>query len=135
MINSNTIIDYSDMDYEIRDLVKMINKVDGIETLESCSGHEHYKCEIYCQARSIADLNKFIRKYFYRDPLWHIEIFITDKQIDERRWDDIYFLLYSDMRYPYYPAKSLMIDNLTYRFELEQIEGETEWKGKEKQND
>ena len=47
------------LDYEISELVKLINCVDGIRTTNSCFGHNKSPIRICGIADSIADLNKF----------------------------------------------------------------------------
>lgn len=43
--DSTTIIPYDDIDVEIRQLIRGINSVDGIETVECCFGHYKYDGE------------------------------------------------------------------------------------------
>ena len=111
----------NDLDYEIQDLIKCINKVPGIETVESCFGHNKMHCMIWCKAQSIEALNNFIYDYFYRDDLWEIKLYISDMQIDDKKLDkEIRFILES--RYKKFPTVDLMVNELTKRFKLYQIE-------------
>lgn len=109
-----------DLDYEIAELISLINNVEGIETLESCFGHNEAPINIYCKADSIEDLHKFMYKYFYCDKLWHFELLLDDFMIDEKDWSKVVFLLKSDDKYIDFPATQLMADNLTKRFQMYQ---------------
>jgi len=107
-----------DLDYEIAELISLINNVEGIETLESCFGHNKTPIEIYCVADNIEALHKFMYKYFYCDKLWHFELLLDDFMIDEKDWGKVVFLLKSDDRYIDFPTTQLMVDNLTKRFQM-----------------
>lgn len=114
---STTEIPYTDpdepIDYEIRDLVKYINSVDGIETVNSCCGHGEKPCQIWFKADSIEDVTKFIHRFLYRNYNWRIIVDISDTEIDNKQWKNPTYLLEStitDCRYTY-----LAIENLTYR--------------------
>lgn len=109
-----------DLDYEIAKLIDLINNVEGIETLESCFGHNKAPINIYCIADSIEDLHKFMYKYFYCDKLWHFELLLDDFMIDEKDWGKVVFLLKSDDKYIDFPTTQLMADNLTKRFQMYQ---------------
>lgn len=107
----------NDLDYEIQDLIKCINKVPGIETVESCFGHQKAPCQIWCKAQSIGSVNRFKYDYFYCDDLWEFKIILSDVQIDDRDLDkELLFVLES--RYKKYPKVDLMVNELTKRFKL-----------------
>ena len=103
-----------DLDYEIQELVYLINDVEGICTVDSCFGHNERPCRIWCDAKDIETLNKFIYKYFYNDYLWTFQICLTDVMIDEGDWNRVHFLIES--KYSDFPTVNLMVDLLTHRF-------------------
>ena len=105
------------IDWQIKTLVDLINKVDGIETTNSCFGHYKRPCSIYCRARNIEVLNKFIYNYFYRNDLWIFRLLLSDITIDNKDWDKIDFVLES--RFYDYPTVNLMIENLVYTMKKE----------------
>lgn len=109
-----------DLDPEIRALISLINNVEGIETLESCFGHNEGPIVIWGEADSIEDLHKFMYKYFYGNQLWHFELVLSDVMIDEQDWGKIVFLLKTDDRYIDFPDTQLMADNLTRTFLMKQ---------------
>ena len=104
------------IDYEIRELVYLINKVEGITTTLSCFGHNTQPIQIYCVADSIECLNKFIYDYFYCNSLISFKMLISDITIDAKNWSKIEFVIESDPRYIEYPCTQLIADNLTYTF-------------------
>ena len=110
----------NDLDPEIRELISRINNVEGIETLESCFGHNEGPIVIWGEADSIEDLHKFMYEYFYDNQLWHFELVLSDVMIDEQDWGKIVFLLKSDDRYIDFPDTQLMADNLTRTFLMKQ---------------
>lgn len=110
----------NDLDPEIRELISLINDVEGIETLESCFGHNEGPIVIWGVADSIEDLHKFMYNYFYCDQLWHFELVLSDTMIDEQAWGKVVFLMKSDDRYIDFPTTQLMADNLTKRFQIKQ---------------
>ena len=118
--NSCTMIPYDDIDFEIKELVKYINKVQGIETVESCCGHEEMPCQIYFRADSIEDVTKFQYKYLYCNRDWRIVLQIGDISIDNNQWDKPIFILEStvtDYKYNY-----LVINNLTLSMRMKDKE-------------
>lgn len=122
--NSETEIPYNDIDHEIRELVRNINKIDGIETIESCFGHNENPCVIYCKAETIEALTFFIFNFFDNEKLWKLNLTLDDIHKNQK---DVHFDINSGeiMRYP---KVNLMIDNLTYRFErrLTDLKAESE---------
>ena len=110
--NSQTEIDYDDIDFEIRDLVRYINQIDGIETESSCCGHNEKPCMIWFKVETISDLTNLLFNLFDGDCLWKLEFDVMDVHKD---WGDIHILLTSG-NIKDYPTVNLMIDNLTYRF-------------------
>lgn len=109
-----------DLDPEIKELISLINNVEGIETLESCFGHNEGPIVIWGEADSIDALHKFMYKYFYGNQLWHFELVLSDTMIDEQDWGKIVFLLKTDDRYIDFPDTQLMADNLTRTFLMKQ---------------
>lgn len=118
--NSTTEIPYSNIDYEIRDLIRYINDVDGIETTECCCGHEEMPCLIYFKADSIECVTKFISKYLYRDRNWRITINLTDSEIGNSEWNNPTYLLEGTISDYHYVG--LAIDNLTKEMYIKQNE-------------
>ena len=111
--NNQITIDYEDIDFEIRKLIKYMNMVKGIETIESCCGHNEYPCCIVFKVETIADLTNLMFNLFNGDILWKIQYHNSDVNKD---WKDIHLILTSgDIKD--FPTVNLMIDNLTYRFE------------------
>ena len=113
---SNTIIPYDDIDYELRELIRCINDVDGIETIECCCGHGVRPCQIWFVADSIEDVTHFMHNYLYRSPLWRIVVDLSDADIDENKWDSQAYLLETTC-YDYYYT-GVCIDNLTYKIKM-----------------
>lgn len=108
-----TDINYKDIDIEIRDLVKYLNKFDGIETYESCFGHNEVPCMIWFRADSIKAINDMIFSVFDYDVLWHIEINTADFPKDCK---NLRFVLTSG-NVKDFPTVNLMVENLTNRLE------------------
>lgn len=90
-INLEEIDKVEPIDPEIRELIDMINNVEGIETTSSCCGHNKMPAVIYCIADSIADVHKFMYDYFYCNSAWKFILYITDAMIDENTWDKVEF--------------------------------------------
>lgn len=101
-----------DLDYEIRQLVCLINDVDGVETISSCFGHHENPCRIWLRIKDVPTANKFIRQFFYFDHLW--SLVLTFSELDDYA-DELIFMLES--KYQDYPAVDLMVETLTRRFE------------------
>lgn len=114
------------LDYEISELVKLINCVDGIRTTESCFGHNISPIHIYGIADSIADLNKFKYKYLYCNDMWQIELILTDKTIDDNEWDKVEFVLKTNELYFEFPITQLLATNLTMSMK-EKLRRNKEW--------
>ena len=117
---STTKIPYDDIDYELRDLIKLINDIDGLETVECCCGHGGMPCHIWFKADSIEDVTRFQYKYLYRSRLWRISIDMTDVDIDENKWNDPRYLLETTCDDYFYTG--VCIDNLTYKMKDKQNE-------------
>lgn len=98
------------IDREIVELVMLINKVDGIETVESCFGHNKSPCQIWCRAKDINSINAFVRDFFYHDSLWNICLTFSESDY----FDELLFIIES--KYTDYPTVNLMVENLTNRF-------------------
>ena len=110
-----------DIDNEIKELIDLINNVEGIETVNSCFGHNEGPIVIWGIADNIEALHKFMYNYFYCDGLWHFELVLNDKMIDEQNWEELVFLLKTDDRYTSFPDTQLMAQDLTKRFKLKQL--------------
>ena len=117
---STTEILYDDIDYEIRDLCRYINNVDGIETTESCCGHSKAPCQIWFKADNTEILTKFWHKYLYHNPNWHIVLYMTDTDIDNNQWDKPDYLL--ETTFPDYYYVGLAIDSLKDNMYIKQNE-------------
>lgn len=115
------------IDYEIYELVYLINKTEGITTTLSCFGHNTEPIQIYCVADNIECLNKFMYDYFYCNSLISFKMLVSDTTIDTKNWSKIEFVIESDPRYVAYPCTQLIADNLTRTFR--------EKLGKEKENE
>lgn len=98
------------LDKEIKELVYLINQVNGVETIESCFGHNKIPCRIWLRIKDVETANKFIRKFFYFDPLWNLILKFSEGDY----YNELLFVLES--RYEDYPAVDLMVENLTNRF-------------------
>ena len=117
--DSKTVIPYEDIDYEICDLIRLINMVEGIETVESCCGHGQSPCRIWFKADDIECLTKFWHKYLYGNPNWHIVLAMSDVEIDDKEWSTPTYLLETTFSDFYYTG--LAIDNLAYRIEIDKL--------------
>jgi hypothetical protein len=53
-------IPYDEIDDEIRKLVKALNRVPGLQTVESCHGHGKHGLFIWMRFESIPSLNRFL---------------------------------------------------------------------------
>lgn len=107
------------IDIEIKKLVYLINQVDGVETIESCFGHYEMPCRIWLRIKDIDTANKFIRRFFYFDPLWSLKLIFSEVGYSE----ELLFVIES--AYQDYPTVDLMVENLTKRFE-ERVESKVE---------
>ena len=81
----------SELDAEISELISLINDVEGIETTNSCFGHNEMPIQIWGVADNIEE------------------------------WGKVEFLLKSDDRYISFPATQLMAQDLTKSFKLKQM--------------
>ena len=118
--DSKTIVPYENIDYELVELIKCINEIDGIETTECCCGHGTSPCQIWFKADSIEDVTHFSYSYLYRNQLWRIVINLTDVDIDDNEWDNPTYLLETTCSDYFYTGVS--IDNLKYRMKEKQRE-------------
>lgn len=109
--DSTTIIPYDDIDVEIRQLIRGINSIDGIETVECCFGHYKYPCLIWVKAESIEAMTSFLFHYFNCERQWRVCFDLGDVHED---WKDIHFYIDSITAEPKIIDK--MIANLTSRF-------------------
>ena len=99
------------LDRQIEKLVYLINQVDGVETIGSCFGHHKMPCRIWLRIKNIDTANKFIRHFFYLDPLWSLKLTFSEAGY----FDELLFIIES--AYQDYPTVDLMVENLTKRFE------------------
>lgn len=67
-------INYEEIDAEIRELVKVLNDIDGFETNCSCCGHGKNPCMIWLKIDSIEALNKFCVEVLNPFYGWHFII-------------------------------------------------------------
>ena len=118
--DSKTIIPYEDIDYELVELIKCINEVEGIETKNCCCGHGTSPCQIWFKADSIEDVTHFIYNYLYCNPLWRIVFNLTDNEICDKEWNNPTYLLETTCSDYFYTGVS--IDNLTYKMQEKQRE-------------
>lgn len=118
--NSKTIIPYKDIDYELVELIKCINEIDGIETTECCCGHGTMPCQIWLKADRTEDITHFSYNYLYCNPLWRIVINLTDNEIYDNEWNNPSYLLETTCSDYFYTGVS--IDNLTYKMQQKQRE-------------
>ena len=116
---STTVIPYSEIDYEIQNLVRYINEIDGIETSDSCCGHGETPCQIWFRADNAECLTRFWHNYLYGNPNWHIVLDMSDVDIDDGLWDKPTYLLETTI--PDYYYVGLAIDYLTYRIKYGRI--------------
>ena len=79
---STTEIPYDDIDYELRDVIRYMNSIEGIETTECCCGHGERPCHIWFKADNAECLSKFWHKYLYCNHNWHIVFYMSDTDID-----------------------------------------------------
>lgn len=72
MINEE-VIPYSEIDEEIRDICKLINYFEGIQTVESCFGHYVKPCLIWLKCDSISALNRLLCTCFNHEDRWTVQ--------------------------------------------------------------
>jgi hypothetical protein len=109
--NSQTEIDYNDIDFEIRDLCKAINEIDGIETLSSCCGHGIKPCAIRFQIEDISVLNRLLYFCFNHEHKWKIYADMSDPILNSNTL--ILFLTTDDVCDEYFVG--IMVENLKNR--------------------
>ena len=68
-----TEIPYDELDKEIVPLVRLLNSISGIETTESCCGHDKSPCRVWCKVASIEALLA-LSKLFWWSEDWAISI-------------------------------------------------------------
>ena len=124
---STTKIPYDDIDYELRDVIRYMNSIDGIETTECCCGHGENPCYVWFKADNAECLSKFWHKYLYCDNNWHIVFYMSDTDIDNGEWDKPTYLL--ETTFPDYYYVGMAIDNLKYRMKNENEMYECPWCG------
>lgn len=59
----STDVPYEDIDKEIRELVRVLNTLEGIKTTSCCCGHGEYPCMIWLAIKDIKSLNDFCFNY------------------------------------------------------------------------
>lgn len=67
-------IPYDDIDVELRDLIRILNTLDGIKTLSCCCGHGKTPCEIYLAIKDLSIIRDFCFNYLNPFYSWHFEI-------------------------------------------------------------
>lgn len=68
-----TEIPYDELDKEIVPLVRLLNSISGIETTESCCGHDKTPCRVWCKVESFEALLA-LSKLFWWNEDWVISI-------------------------------------------------------------
>ncbi len=71
---------YKDIDIEIRELVRRMNKIEGIETIESCYGHHNGPCRIWFKAKNGQSLNNFLGNHLNCVRTWRVILDTWDIQ-------------------------------------------------------
>lgn len=67
-------IPYDDIDIELRDLIRILNTLDGIKTLSCCCGHGKTSCEIYLAVKDLNTIRDFCFNYLNPFYGWHFKI-------------------------------------------------------------
>ena len=111
MIHTDNNIPYEDIDIELQELAKLLNKFAGIETTSCCFGHYKKPCRIYFEAETIDSLNNLMFKVFDYEQLWEISVDTADYP---ENYPYIRLVLHSK-GITKYPTVGLMVDNLAYR--------------------
>lgn len=86
-------INYEDIDVELRKIIKLMNQIKGIETVECCVGHNKNHCFIWFIADSIDTINEFNFNVLSTNRTWHCELDTGDPHRD---WTDLHFVLVSE---------------------------------------
>jgi hypothetical protein len=105
------LIDYADIDFEIRDLCKVLNLIDGVETIESCCGHGTKPCMILFKVEDIPTLNNLLHYCFNHERKWKIYADMADPTLNS---DYLRLVLTTGDVYDEYFV-STMVENLTNR--------------------
>ena len=109
--HSLTEIDYDDIDFEIRELCRAINEIDGIETLSSCCGHGTNPCTIWFRVEDIVTLNNLLHFCFNHERKWKIYADMADPVLNS---DELRLVLTTnDVCDEYFVCT--MVENLTNR--------------------
>ena len=85
-------IPYDKIDIEIVALCRALNDIEGVETVESCCGHNKEKCRIYFKVSDIQTFNKLLFHCFNHEDFWDI---CADTSDPHRDWNDLHFVLTS----------------------------------------
>ena len=104
-------IDYADIDFEIRDLCKLLNLIDGVETTSSCCGHGMKPCMIWFKVEDIPTLNNLLHYCFNHERKWKIYADMADPVLDS---DELRLVLTTDDVCDEYFVCT-MVENLTNR--------------------
>lgn len=84
-------INYTEIDIEIKPLIKALNKLDGIKTMCSCSGHNKEPITIFFKTNSINALNKILWAGAYRywnfQAGWEIKVAYNDPDCNSNELD------------------------------------------------
>ena len=67
-------IPYNDIDIELRDLIYVLNTLDGIKTLSCCCGHGKIHCMICLAIKDLETIRDFCFNYLNPFNNWHFEI-------------------------------------------------------------
>lgn len=91
MIDKNIKIPYAEIDEDIVDLCKVLNSIDGIQTLFSCSGHGKKCAYVSCMAKNAKTYNKFVYTTIYNDFPITVEFFMSPVMFTTYDLNRIYF--------------------------------------------
>jgi hypothetical protein len=67
-------IPYKEIDEELRNLIFVLNTLNGIKTLSCCCGHGKIPCEIYMAVKDLNTIHDFCFNYLNPFYNWHFEI-------------------------------------------------------------
>lgn len=67
-------IPYDEIDIELRDLIRILNTLDGIKTLSCCCGHGKTFCSIHMAVKDLSTIRDFCFNYLNPFYGWRFEI-------------------------------------------------------------
>lgn len=101
-------INYNEIDEDIRELVRAMNNIEGIQTTSSCSGHGVSPCVIHFKCSNIHYLHSLLFNHFNTVKTWYIQVDNADVNV---KWDSIPLALCSR-----HPVNKENIDLMTANF-------------------